>query len=58
MIVQRGERMGLDFQAELDALRGAGVDWEAELAAATNPSLQVGGGWLWVGGGREGCRVC
>ena len=31
MIVQRGERMGLDFQAEIEALKV--VDWGREMQA-------------------------
>jgi hypothetical protein len=40
MIVQRGERMGLDFQAEIEALKA--VDWEREIQAVQDPSVQVG----------------
>lgn len=38
MIVKRGESMGLDFQAEIDALKG--VDWDAELARVQDPSVK------------------
>lgn len=37
MIVKRGEKMGMDFQAEIDALRS--VDWDAELAAVEDESV-------------------
>lgn len=36
-IVERGAEMGLDFAAEIDALRS--VDWDEEIAAATDPSV-------------------
>lgn len=36
-IVDRGKDMGLDFAAEIEALRQ--VDWAAEMAAATDPSV-------------------
>ncbi|KAI7839394.1 hypothetical protein COHA_006795 [Chlorella ohadii] len=37
MIVKRGEKMGMDFQAEIDALRS--VDWDEELEAARDPTV-------------------
>lgn len=40
MIVKRGERMGMDFQAEIDALKT--LDLEAELAAVADPTVEVG----------------
>lgn len=39
MIVNRGKQMGMDFQEEIDALKG--VDWEREMAAVQDPSVQV-----------------
>ena len=56
--------MGVDFGAEIDALRG--VDWEAERGAVADPAVQlpayytrVGVGWLggWAGG-RACVRAC
>ena len=38
MIVKRGERMGLDFAAEIEALRS--VEWDGELAAVRDDSVQ------------------
>ncbi|PRW56921.1 methyltransferase type 11 [Chlorella sorokiniana] len=38
MIVKRGEKMGMDFQAEIDALRS--VDWDEEVAAARDPTVK------------------
>ncbi|PSC69467.1 methyltransferase type 11 [Micractinium conductrix] len=38
MIVKRGERMGMDFQAEIDALKT--LDLEAELAAVADPTVE------------------
>lgn len=37
MILQRGETLGLDFAAEIEALKQ--VDWEAELAAVVDPAV-------------------
>ena len=39
MIVKRGEKMGLDFEAEIDELRN--VDWDQELQAVEDASVQV-----------------
>lgn len=38
MIVKRGERMGLDFAGEIEALRA--VDWDRELAAVEDRSVE------------------
>ena len=39
-IAKRGEQIGLDFDGEVEALRGA-ADWDAELASIRDPSLQL-----------------
>ena len=39
-IAKRGQLIGLDFDREVEALRGA-ADWEAELEAVRDPSLQL-----------------
>ena len=37
MIVERGSRLGLDFEADIAMLRQ--VDWDAAVAAATDPAV-------------------
>ena len=39
-IAMRGQQIGLDFDAEVAALKGA-ADWDAELARVRDPSLQL-----------------
>ncbi len=39
MIVKRGKKMGLDFEAEIADRQG--VDWAAELAAVEDKSVKV-----------------
>ena len=39
-IAERGLQIGLDFDREVESLRGA-ADWEAELEAVRDPSLQL-----------------
>jgi hypothetical protein len=38
-IVERGRAVGFDFNAEVERVRGAVPDWDAELAAVTNPHV-------------------
>ena len=39
-IAKRGQQIGLDFDGEVEALKGA-ADWDAELASVRDPSLQL-----------------
>ena len=39
-IAKRGQLIGLDFDREVESLRSA-ADWEAELEAVRDPSLQL-----------------
>lgn len=40
-IVQRSQTIGLDFEAEVAALRDSGADWDARLEEATEPALMA-----------------
>jgi hypothetical protein len=39
-IAKRGQQIGLDFDGEVTALKGA-ADWDAELARVRDPTLQL-----------------